>query len=697
MSTPHGSGRSGVELTPPTFEQDGLTASRVLDVALEAAGMGAWRYRFDTSVSECSPAAQVLYGLSEAIFVRDDAMIERVLHPADREAARQALERAADPGGDGRYGVEYRVRRPEGGWRWLSVWGLVTFDHDCRPLTMIGASRDITGQKQAQMFLEAQKRSLELVVAGAPLTEVLTYLTRVVERQSDEQTVAAILLLDDDGRLRNGASPSLPAEYVAAIDGLKAEPHVGTCSRAAATRCTVVTPDIESDPGWAAIKHLPLNIGLKAAWSHPISARDGRVLGMFGTYFRTCREPSAAEREAVEILVRTAALAIERSRTDDALRESERKMRQDDQRKDEFLAALSHELRNPLAPLKTAIQLLGGYDKDQTHARLVATMQRQVDQLVRLVDDLLEVSRIRRGTLELREEQIDLATVTVAGRRDQPARDSRRRPRAVARRLGSRGVGQGRPRAPRADRLEPAEQRRQVHAVGRARHPARDSSRHRRPRVGRRRRRRSRPGDDPRAVRAVCPRTGAEYHNRDGLGVGLALARRLAEMHGGTLTGHSDGLGKGAEFTLRLPIAAPDAPRPPHGDTAPIRADRLRARVLVVDDNVDAADTTAQLLAQFGCETQSAYDARSALEMAAVMQPDVILLDIGLPDMTGYDLCRRMRREPWGVGARIVAVTGWGQERDRVQSGEAGFDAHAVKPVGADVLANLIALHTNRG
>ena len=669
----------------------------MLDVALEAAGMGAWRYRFDTSVSECSPAAQVLYGLSEAIFVRDDATIERVLHPADREAARQALERAADPEGDGRYSVEYRVRRPEGGWRWLSVWGLVTFDHDRRPLTMIGASRDITGQKQAQMFLEAQKRSLELVVGGAPLTEVLTYLTRVVERQSDEQTVAAILLLDDDGRLRNGASPSLPAEYVAAIDGLKAEPHVGTCSRAAATRCTVVTPDIESDPGWAAIKHLPLNIGLKAAWSHPITARDGRVLGTFGTYFRTCREPSAAEREAVEILVRTAALAIERSRTDDALRESERKMRQDDQRKDEFLAALSHELRNPLAPLKTAIQLLGGYDKDQTHARLVATMQRQVDQLVRLVDDLLEVSRIRRGTLELREEQIDLATVlSLAVETSLPViRDAGhelsldasdrvvwvRGDRVRLAQIVSNLLNNAAEYMPSGGRVT---LRVTVHGTD-AHVSVGDAG------VG------LDPATIPELFELFVRGQGAEYHNRDGLGVGLALARRLAEMHGGTLTGHSDGLGKGAEFTLRLPIAAPDSPRPPHGDTAPIRADRLRARVLVVDDNVDAADTTAQLLAQFGCETQSAYDARSALEMAAVMQPDVILLDIGLPDMTGYDLCRRMRREPWGVGARIVAVTGWGQERDRVQSDEAGFDAHAVKPVGADVLANLIALHTTRG
>ncbi len=145
---------------------------------------------------------------------------------------------ACTPDGDGRYALEDPVRRIEGGWRWLSVWGIVEFDDDGegrRPVAMTGASRDITANKQAEMFSQAQKESLELVVRGAPLADVLAYLTRVVERQSDDQVVASILFLDDEGRLRNGAAPSLPADYLQAIDGLKADPQVGTCAAAAAT------------------------------------------------------------------------------------------------------------------------------------------------------------------------------------------------------------------------------------------------------------------------------------------------------------------------------------------------------------------------------------------------------------------------------------------------------------------------------
>lgn len=187
--------------------------------------------------------------------------------------------------------------------------------------------RDITDRKRTEQLLEAQKQSLEMLVSGAPLTEVLAYLTSVVEEQADRKAIASILLLDDEGRLHNGASPSLPDAYLSAIDGIKVEPNLGTCSAAAARGEVIITPDIEVDPDWQSIKHLPLGFGLRAAWSMPIKARDGRVLGTFGTYFRECREPTALERQVVEILARTAALAIEGKRSETALREGEEWLR----------------------------------------------------------------------------------------------------------------------------------------------------------------------------------------------------------------------------------------------------------------------------------------------------------------------------------------------------------------------------------
>ena len=172
-------------------------------------------------------------------------------------------------------------------------------------------------------LIAAQKRSLEMVVTGAPLREVLSHLVRTVEEQSGGSAVGSILLLDDEGRLRNGASPSLPSEYLKAIDGIAASHGVGTCAEAAATGEVVVTRDFATAPSWVGLAHLPMNIGLRGAWSQPIRARDGSVLGTFGTYFREMREPTSTEREVVAVLSHTAAIAIERERSEHTLRERE--------------------------------------------------------------------------------------------------------------------------------------------------------------------------------------------------------------------------------------------------------------------------------------------------------------------------------------------------------------------------------------
>lgn len=180
---------------------------------------------------------------------------------------------------------------------------------------------------RAENLLDAQKQSLEMVVRGAPLSDVLTYLTRVVEEQAGGKAIASVLLLDENGRLRNGASPSLPQDYLKAIDGLRPDPNLGTCAAAAALGTTVITPDIAADPKWKDLKHLPLKLGLRAAWSVPIVARNGKVLGTFGTYFRESRKPQRLERQAVEILARTAALAIERKLAEQFMAQNEQQLR----------------------------------------------------------------------------------------------------------------------------------------------------------------------------------------------------------------------------------------------------------------------------------------------------------------------------------------------------------------------------------
>ncbi len=187
--------------------------------------------------------------------------------------------------------------------------------------------RDITARRHTEILIEAQKQSLEIVVKGAPLADVLLYLARVVEEQSDGQTAASILLLDEHGHLHNGASPSLSEKYLRAIENLKADVNIGTCSAAAASGQIVVTPDIATDAKWKKFAYLPLEEGFRAAWAMPITVRGGRVLGTFGSYFRERRCPTDAERQTIEILGRTAALAIEGKQLEEELRSRENQLR----------------------------------------------------------------------------------------------------------------------------------------------------------------------------------------------------------------------------------------------------------------------------------------------------------------------------------------------------------------------------------
>jgi PAS domain S-box-containing protein len=249
------------------------------------------------------------------------------IHPDDRAFVLERVGRTVETGCD--YEAEYRITVAGGHPRWVIARGKGGLDASGRVVRLSGVVLDVTEQKQAEQLLAAQNRALELIATGAPLPDALGALTEAVEQQSGGHAVAAILLVDEeDGcSLRTGAAPSLPPEYCAAIDGIKAAPGVGTCADAAARNEVVVTPDLAASPAWAGLAHLPLALGLKAAWSMPIRAADGRVLGTFGTYFRDRRSPTARERQVVEGLCRAAALAVERRRTEAALQTSERRFR----------------------------------------------------------------------------------------------------------------------------------------------------------------------------------------------------------------------------------------------------------------------------------------------------------------------------------------------------------------------------------
>jgi PAS domain S-box-containing protein len=383
----------------------------------------------------------------------------------------------------------------------------------------------------------------------------------------------------------------------------------------------------------------------------------------------------------------------ERKRMLEVLQQSEselarqaEELRRADRRKDEFLATLAHELRNPLAPIRTGIDLLVGSAEAGSSRHTLAIMQRQIGHMVRLIDDLLDVSRITSGKLQLKREPVALSTIIDAAVE-------------ASRPLIERKNHTLRMHVDEDALIIDADLTRIAQAIGNLLNNASNYT------------------DSGGLIELTAKREGdwaviavrdngsgippdrltdvfemfsqvnrALERTHGGLGIGLALVRRLVEMHGGSSEASSPGLGQGSVFTIRLPLAderaalrvVPPSDRASERDTS--------KRVLVVDDNEDAAETLAMVLQQSGYHTRTAFDSRSALATVAVWPPDIVILDIGLPDISGYDVARELRRDARFANLSLIALTGWGTRDDKQRALDAGFDVHLTKPVDARAL-----------
>jgi PAS domain S-box-containing protein len=380
----------------------------------------------------------------------------------------------------------------------------------------------------------------------------------------------------------------------------------------------------------------------------------------------------------------------ERKRFEDTLRRVAIDLSEADQRKNEFLAMLAHELRNPLAPISHAIQALrlARGDGKSVHAA-TEMLERQVGQMVRLVDDLLDMSRISRGKIELRKDRIELAPIV-----SQAVEATRALYKSMNHELTVTL-----PPHPIYLDADPA---RLAQVVGNLLNNAckfTDNGGHvwltveqdRAQAVIRVRDTGIGIAADqlPRLFEMFMQVDTSQERSREGLGIGLTLVKTLVEMQGGTVEAHSEGPGRGSEFLIRLPTVA-EMPRPLPRETTAEPLPAVRRRILVVDDNEDAAEWLATVLRLHGHETHIAHDGLEAVRSAEQIRPEVVLLDIGLPRLDGYEACRRIRAQSWGQDLQLVALTGWGQEEDRQKSRDAGFDAHLVKPVDDAVLLKLL-------
>jgi signal transduction histidine kinase/ActR/RegA family two-component response regulator len=454
------------------------------------------------------------------------------------------------------------------------------------------------------------------------------------------------------------------------------------CGRMLRTGKRYVITDTEKDDVLAGTADLDefRRSGIRAVQSTPLRSRSGELLGALSTLWGAPHEPTVAEFQLFDVLARLAADLIERAKTDQALRES-------DHRKNEFLAILGHELKNPLTPLLAGLEVLKQPDTSPAPVEEIhSMMSRQVSHLTGLVNDLLDLSRVTRGMVELHCSPLDLrvaieaaleqtkplieerqhALVVEQFKRRLPVEgDSKRLTQVIANVLGNA--------AKYTDRGG------KIHLIARSE-------------------------NDQAVVRILDSGIGIpagqldkvfemftqvpEHHARSGgggLGIGLAISRRLIELHGGSITVRSEGLGRGSEFLIRLPLGA-SVVRSASSLRQGSRAAQRPQRVLIIEDNVDVAKALRVLVTSIGHVVQTAHDGPSGIALLETFTPDVLLLDIGLPGMSGYEVARRVRSMPGGKKIRIVAVTGWGQESDREHARQAGCDHHLTKPVRREEL-----------
>jgi PAS domain S-box-containing protein len=421
--------------------------------------------------------------------------------------------------------------------------------------------------------------------------------------------------------------------------------------------------------------------GGRTAYELDILTKDGRRRTV-EISSRLARQPGKAPH--VQGMARD---VTERKLALQALKEADRK-------KDEFLAMLAHELRNPLAPIRNALEILAMADDNPVAVKeMREMMERQVQQLVRLVDDLFDVSRITRGTFELRQERIDLAAVVATALETSRPLIEARKHRLVVdvpseplfvhgditrlAQVVSNLLNNSARYTSEGGEIRLVVERRDDQAVIRVH----DSG------IGI-------PSDMLAHVFDMFTQlSGSTQNSQGGLGIGLTLVRNLVEMHGGVVVAHSEGAGKGSEFVVQLPLLE-SQPAAPHsnGSTEVVTPGTSAShRVLVVDDNIDAAESLGRMLRLMGNQVRTAHDGPSALEAAAAFIPDLVLLDIGLPGMDGHEVARRLRLLSGLQNAVLVAQTGWGQDEDRKRSREAGFNHHLVKPVSVAALQEVLS------
>ena len=659
-----------------------------LSLALEASRLGPWQWDSATDMVTFSDRAAEIFGVLPGPVMTWTRMRE-LLHAEDREHARLAVERSIAERSD--YDVEYRVIRPQGEECWVAAKGRATYDSEGRVVRMLGVVQDITARKRSEQALVDETRVIEtinrigrLLAGELDRQKLLQALTDAATQISDAQFGSFFYNVTNE----KGESYMLYTLSGAAPQAFAGFPMPRNTAIFAPTfkgEGIVRLDDVTQDPRYGKnpphhgmpTGHLPVRSYLAV----PVVSRTGSVLG--GLFFGHGRPGifTARHERILAGIAAQAAVALDNARLYEEAQTRALALDEANRRKDQFLAMLAHELRNPLAAIRSALELLLS---QLSASRPFEVVQRQTAVLTQMVDDLLDVSRITRGLIQLKRERVDVAElVRHAVDVMRPLIESRRHTLTVRLPQNASAVSGDPVRleqvlvnllANAAKYTEPGGRIAvEVDLVG--------------PDVF------LRVSDNGIGIELEMQQRVFELFEQvdrsldraqGGLGIGLTIARSLVEQHGGGIEVQSGGRGQGSTFVVHLPLApeeavpaSPQQPRPARPSTK---------RVLVVDDHADSGEMLSALLESWGHHVTYVQDGSRALERAAREPFDVILLDIGLPGMNGYEVALQLRRMDNAQRCRLIAVTGYGEQPDRTRSRDAGFDEHLVKPVDPSLL-----------
>ncbi|WP_374676435.1 ATP-binding protein [Ideonella sp.] len=683
-------------MCPPPGREDprGHDRDELLELAIEAADVGLWDVNLLTQELYWPPRVRAMFGIpADAPITLDD--FYRGVHPDDRQEVLAAFHAAQDGQVRLQYDVEYRtVGKFDHQVRWVAAKGRGQFDAQGRCVRILGTAVDITARRHAeQQHRDALDRLRLLDRIGdrtrelTDAAEIMQATARLLGEHLGATRCAYADVEPDNDRFTirsDWSAPGVPSS--AGVYSLDLFGPLATSQLRQGLH--LVVNDVDAELGDEAGGRMFNSIGIKAVICAGL-VKQGRLVALMAVHQDRPRRWSGQDIQRVTEVVERCWAHIERVRDAAMLREQDR-------HKDEFLATLAHELRNPIAPMRYAAALLKLSQDPGAQAQAQQVIERQAGHIARLIDDLMDVSRINRGLIELKRTDCSVAAmVRQAAETARPMLDAARHRLRVQLPDPALHVDADPDRIVQvftnllnnAAKYTPDGGDVRIAAWAEGRQAVVEVSDNG---VG------IPPQDQGRLFRLFTqlPHTG--HRSQGGLGIGLSLVKSIVDLHGGRVSVASGGLDQGSTFRVELPRVRGAGATPASTPDASQSRAEPGGRILVAEDNPDGLSTLLRLLQAHGYEARGVDNGAEALELAGSWQPDLLLLDLGLPGMRGDEVARRLQMAGRPPGMRVLALTGWGSPQDRERTRAAGFDAHLTKPVDPQELLKVLATWRRR-